>query len=217
MTTILCIAEHDDEHPARQPLDGLRICRWHHRKTKGAIMLMPSLYDLLTSHLTGASIHTTDLVHTSPTPGLSLNPKVLEARSSLAWHLKLWARIGLEEGPWDIAPADTMLDVAKWITLRLDWYSAQNWTDDFVNESITLVNTARRLQQPNRIAQFVVGKCPEPDCTGTLISEMRPADDKLPSLIWCDREAIEGETAHQWPADQWLILGRQVKRIEESA
>lgn len=218
MTTGNCIANHDQP---RLALTGLRVCIAHQRRTAEAISLMPNLYVMLSQYLIGGpSAAAGEFVRSTPTPGLNLNPKVLAARTALLNHLHCWARIGMDEGPWHSCPADEPKSISVWIVTRLDWYLTQNWADEFVRESIDLQRTAENLRQPSTIKRFEVGSCPEPDCQGTLISEIRATDSLLPSLIWCDIAPIDEETGkqiHIWTPDKWHTMGRKVHKIEEQS
>lgn len=217
MTPTLCTAAHDQP---RMALGGLQVCAWHVKKTTVAISLMPALHEMLSGYLTLAGGGTAgEFIRSSPTPGLNLDPNVATARTDLLNHLHCWARIGAEEGPWDTWPADEPAAIARWLLVRLDWYLSQSWAGEFARESIDLHRMALYLRQPQAVKRFTVGPCPEPDCTGTLITEIRPADDLLPSRIWCDLAPIDpetGEQIHIWTPDRWLLLGRQVDRKKEA-
>lgn len=207
-----CISDHGDQ--PRRALDGLQVCAGCESRTREAIAKMPALWTMLAQYLTGGSRPAGEFVRSSPTPGLTLNDRVSTARTDILNHLHCWARIGLDEGPWTpaAAPTDAPASIAAWIVTRLDWYLAHDWADEFVRESINLARTAENLRQPATIRRFEVGPCPEPDCGGTLLTELRPTDSLLPSLIWCDKAPMDddGVQLHQWPADQWYQLGRKI-------
>lgn len=214
----LCKAHHDQP---RLAANGLKVCSTHQRKTIEAIAALPNLYQMLAEYLTnGSSSATGEFVRSTPTPGLNLNTRVSTARTDILNHLHCWARIGIDEGPWTSSPNDTPLNIATWIVTRNDWYLNQDWTEEFVRESIDLQHTSQRLQQPTTIKRFTVGPCPEPDCTGTLITELRREDDLLPSLIWCDiaqNDPETGKQTHLWTPDKWLTIGRKINAIEDIA
>jgi len=213
-----CISDHGDK--PRRAADGLRVCAGCQTRTRDGIVTMPALWTMLAGCLTGgASSPVGEFVRSSPTPGLNLNDRAATARTDIRNHLHCWARIGLDEGPWKLAPVDTLPTIAAWIAMRLDWYLAQDWSDEFVRETVDLARTANSLRQPETIRRFEVGPCPEPDCGGTLLTELRATDSLLPSLVWCDKAPVDedGVQVHVWPADQWYQLGRKIHGSEVTA
>lgn len=217
MTTIanLCLIDHD---PARRATPGLTVCNACRTHTLDATAQMPALWRHLEDYLdtrTG-SASTGPIVTTSRDPGLNLNQAVVRTRSNIRIHLECWTRIGIDEGPWHTQPPATLTAMAAWIATRIDWYCNQEWSGEFVAETLELRSEGRRHRQPNKAATFTVGPCPEPDCTGTLITRLRPADSLLPSVIWCDtapEDPETGEQLHVWPAgDGWHQLGRKIHK-----
>ena len=210
----LCICEHSEP---RLALSGLVICGWHHANVRDAIAELPAIHSGLEKHLTSTGSGAQERVNSTPQPGLSLNPRVTQARADILTHLHCWARIGSEEGPWATAPKDTPQAITTWIVDRLDWYCAREWSEEFVRETLELHRESERLLTPNDTRRFTVGRCPEPECGGTLITLLRPEDSLLPSVVWCDTAEVDpetGEQQHIWPAGEWRQLGRKVTGMD---
>lgn len=202
-----CILEHD---PPRHVMRGLRVCTAHRWQILDATAQLPALHAHLAEWLTrkgGSGAPVTG----SRDPGLSLNSEAVKARDHIAMHLSCWVRIAAEEHAWLIPPLtrvgdspDPITAHAHWIAQRVDWYLAQPWALEFSRETLNLRAEGRRLRQPNRTRQFQLQRpCPHDGCEGWLVTELRPADDLWPSLIWCDATA-DHDDPHQWPADEWL-------------
>jgi hypothetical protein len=214
-TTALCTAPHDQP---RRALDGLVICEWHRRTALDATAQLPALHDHLAEWLPAAT--STGPTRGTSDPGLKINHAVIRTRDNIARHLRSWTAIGIDEGPWTTSPQHDLPALAAWICLRLDWYCAQDWSAEFVTQTLELRREGRSHRQANQSRMFDIGKpCPEPDCTGTLVATIRPADDLLPSQVRCDLAPIDedGNPIHIWPADKWLALGRGVLKREETA
>ena len=208
----LCLTSHD---PHRQTAPGHTVCHGCRTHALDATTQMPALWQHLENYLdtrTGGSSNS-PIVTTSRDPGLTLNQAVLRTRTSIRTHLECWTRIGIDEGPWHTQPPATLTAMATWIATRIDWYTNQDWSGEFIAQTLELRAEGRRHRQPNQSSTFTVGPCPEPDCGGTLITCLRPADSLLPSVIWCDTAPTDpdtGEQLHVWPADKWLKLGRKI-------
>lgn len=222
----LCICDHDQP---RLALSGLVICGWHRTQARVGIEQIADLYYALEEQLTSAGGGTQERVNSTPQPGLSLNPKVVEVRQEIINHLQTWARVGLESGTWATWPTDSPRSIAAWIVTRIDWYSSHEWSDCFVEETLQIHSKARAHSQPNGVRRFDMKRaCPEPDCKGTLYAELRPAGFEmngtkveLPSVVWCDVAPIDPETGQQthgpWPANEWIALGRHIEAKEQGA
>jgi hypothetical protein len=214
-TTALCNAPHDRP---RRALDGLVVCEWHRRTALDATAQLPALHDHLAEWLPAPS--STGPTRGTSDPGLKVNHAVIRTRDNIRRHLRAWIQIALDEGPWRQPPTGDLPALAQWICTRIDWYCAQDWSAEFVTQTLELRREGRSHRQANQARMFDIGKpCPEPDCTGTLVATIRPADDLLPSQVRCDLAPIDedGNPIHVWPADKWLILGRGVLKREETA
>lgn len=215
MTQTLCLVDHD---PARQAAPGSTVCHGCRTHALDATAQMPHLWQHLEDYLDSrtGSASNGPIVSTSRDPGLNLNQAVVRTRANIRIHLECWTRIGIDEGPWHTRPTNRLEGMAAWIATRIDWYTSQDWSGEFVTQTLELRSEGRRHRQPNKAATFTVGPCPEPDCQGTLITRLRPADSLLPSVIWCDTAPVDeetGEQLHVWPAgDGWHQLGRKIHK-----
>jgi len=196
----------------------LTVCRWHATRTERAITEIPALYTALERRLVSTGSQAmTGLPSGSTDPGLNLNHRVAQARTDMRNNLTAWAKTAIEERHMT-PPPDTMPALAAFITAQIDWYLAQPWTRQFVNDTLDDWTIARTLNDPNPVRMIEVGPCPEPDCDGQLTARIRPADSLLPHDVSCDQSPRDddGELLHSWTADKWLTLGRKITRMEES-
>jgi len=209
--TTICRLEH--RKPAQQE-PGLDVCAWHADRTKRALQQLPTLYSDLETILNPSGKATTTVAVT-PDPGIKLDHRVVTCRTDIRASLTTWTRVGIEEGPWDTWPQDHIPGICQWLRTRCDWYLAQPFGHQFVLDVTGPWETGLRLLDPNPVRRFAVGPCPQ--CTGTLIANLRPADDLLPAIVICDNTPIddEGQPEHQWTADRWLHMGRLVKAKEQ--
>ena len=215
-THALCLVDHDPR--PRQAAPGSTVCHGCRLHALDATAQMPALWHHLENYLDtrNSSSPLTGMPTGTPDPGISINHAVARTRANIRIHLECWTRIGIDEGPWHTQPPATLTAMAHWIATRIDWYTNQDWSDEFITQTLELRAEGRRHRQPNKAATFTVGPCPEPDCTGTLITRLRPADSLLPSVIWCDTAPVDeetGEQLHVWPAgDGWHQLGRKIHK-----
>ena len=219
MSSELCTTGHQ---PPRSAAPGLLVCNGCAHHAADAIRLMPHLHTLLASYLDTASHGKnpgSGAVSTSHHPGLKLDTAVAEARADIESCLTTWVSYALSPRPdgrpaFSTPPATTRPhDTAGWILDRIDWYLTDDQAADFTHDTTRTYARAKRQRQRDHTATFSIGPCPEPDCSGTLITRMRPADSLLPSVIWCDAAPTDpetGEQTHTWPAGAWLKLGAKV-------
>lgn len=190
----------------------LTVCTWHADRAEQAVSELPSLYDALGERLAaGGGSALTGMPHSDPDPGISLDHRKVACRTNIRNNLAAWARTAVIERGFT-PPLETVPAMAVFITVQIDWYTSQPSARQFCSDVIDDWHTARALNDPNKIRSFAVGPCPEPDCEGTLIARIRPADDLLPHDVTCDcsPEDEDGNLTHIWPADKWMLLGRRV-------
>lgn len=186
----------------------LDLARWHHR-----------LAGYLPARANGVSD-----IHGTPDHGLKVDHAVIATRSNIALHMRCWVEIGVTDGGFDELPGVGVPAHALWLHQRNDWFcNGQPDTracDEYVRDTLALRREAERHQQPNMARRITLRDehgdgypCPEPDCTGTLVAVMRPADDLLPPVVRCDATDHDNpDNAHAWAADEWLMLGRRIRK-----
>jgi hypothetical protein len=222
----LCEAPHDTP---RTSATGLRVCTGHAHAAGDALASLPTIHANLALYLnaTGNGTGAGPIVTTSRDPGLRIDNAVAAARADIQQCLIGWADYAITprpehvtgnvhqlRAPFTHGPARRNLTtIAHWIARRITWYLTDTRAADFATDLADTARRARSQRQHNHAATFAIGPCPEPDCTGTLITRLRPADSLLPSVIWCDASPTDEETGqqlHTWPADKWLTLGRKI-------
>ena len=204
--------EHDRESRVVAPLT---VCTWHRDRAERAVAELPALYEFLGRRLVSSgATGLTGLPHGSRDPGIDLNYRVAQARTDIRNNLSTWARVAIEERSMH-APPDTVSAIAAFVVAQVEWFASQAFARQFVSDVIDDWQTARSLSDPNRTRRFEVGPCPEPDCEGVLIAQIRPKDSLLPHDVTCHLSPADeetGELLHTWPADKWMTLGRKVVR-----
>ncbi len=225
----LCDAEHVNPTIA---LPGLRVCAHHKAQAVQALTALPDIHRELEEYLVSAGTgNSGTIVSTSIDPGLRLDFAVAKARRVIEQCLIGWVIYAIvpivvdENGTrtgrsrLNIHPPQgrTPAALAHWIRTHLDWYLAQGNAAAFIDD-ITHVSRSGRSQRQHDYVRHVdlQQPCPEPDCHGTLMTRLRPADDLLPSEIWCSEAPTDpetGEQTHVWPAGEgWHQLGRKIHR-----
>ena len=192
----------------RLAADGLRLCHIHTR-------------DIATDAYRAAEVHTELALaltrsdrpgeRTSGTrdPGLVVNERAVEARTLIRHTLVAWCRLIAEERGIDL-PRDEVAAMGDYIARHAHWLAAHPAAGDASAEMRELAVRAHRIAYPDGTRVVAVGPCPRDGCGGTIRAVLRASDSLLPSRIVCDANAD-----HVWPADQWLTLGRQLRRARE--
>jgi hypothetical protein len=208
----LCIMDHD---PAKRALDGIDVCAWHRQRVGQAIAELPGQYDNLARRLVSTGTALTGMPTGTRDPGITIDPRVSQLRTDIHNTLTTWVRIAVEERDTS-TPSDTVPALAVYLLHHLDWYLHHPGSRQFVIDMLNNRDDARRLIDPNRVRSFEVGRCPEPDCNGTLIARLRPLDKLLPHDVTCDTSPLDDDDVpiHYWPADKWLTMGRRIRRAD---
>ena len=196
--TALCPLEHAKP---QQQADPFVVCRWHADQASIAVPGLARLHRDLEARLIPASEHAER--HGTTTPGLNLDPRVVECRADIVNVASTWARVVVDERDLTAPPDDLRL-IGTFLYRNLDWLLSQRFGHQAVLDFTGPWETGKRLLWPNPERIFEVGRCP--DCDGTLIARIRPTASILPNLIACDRDA-----QHAWTADRWLLLGRRMR------
>lgn len=201
----LCPLEHDPPVIARNV-----VCEDHERRTRRALNDLPKIHTQLATILQPHTTNNTGKITTTPSPGLALDPRVVQCRTDIDTILRAWT------GPditcqWNTIPEPTIPGRATWLRLRLPILLRAHYAPAFVLDITSPFETANRLLDPNPTRVFPVGPCPV--CDGTLIAQLRPADPLLPAHVTCNTSPLTetGEPEHSWTADRWLILGRMIR------
>jgi len=158
------------------------------------------LYDELALVLTGGSGHT-GRVSGSPDRTRLPNPAAIAS----------WCRLVAEERGVEL-PEDTVADMGAYIARHAHWLAAHPAAGEAADELRELAHGRPwRVCYPDGTRAVDVGPCPHDGCDGTIRALLRRADSLLPSAIVCD-----ADEQHEWPASQWMSLGRQLRRAGET-
>lgn len=201
----LCPADHRDDKP-RRAADGLLLCIWHRDRLERHLAELPALYVACEATLAGRSgTNTTGPVSGTAEPSWAVSDRPSAAREHVRVFLHGWVRVVLEEGPWQVAPADRIPALAAWLVARTDWLAAREWASEVALNAAETHSEARRAAYPEPVSRAKLGRCPEENCDGNLTAIVRRADSLLPTTVRCD---VSDE--HVWTADQWQALGRRM-------
>lgn len=193
----------------RRAADGLRLCWQHARHLETDARQLAPLYDELALALAGIS---SPICRVSGSPDRSSripNPAAIEVRGTIRAVLAAWCRL-IAEGRGVELPRDEVADMSEYVARHAHWLAAHPAAGDASAELRELAVRAHRIAYPDGTRVVAVGPCPRDGCDGTIRAVLRASDSLLPSRIVCDANAD-----HVWPADQWLTLGRQLRRARE--
>lgn len=189
----------------RLAADGVRLCAWHTEKIADDATQLAELHAEIGLRLANSG---TAGEKTSGTkdPGLLLNDRAVEIRTEIRHVLVSWSLLITEERGIQPPPDDTR-SIGAFITRHAQWLAAHPAAADASNELRDLTRRAWGVAYPSGSRVFEVSHCPEPGCSGTIKAIVRRTDSLLPSSLVCDLDE-----EHQWPANEWLTLGRKLRR-----
>lgn len=203
----LCLTAHDDRERLAAP--GLRLCHGCRDRLERHVAELPALYRECELALAGTrGKGDSDPVTHRRDPGLVLSIPAMQAREHVRVELSSWVRIGLDEGPWDQAPADTITAMAVWIVGRLDWYAARDYADEVARTFADTHAEAWSAAYPSGASRIDIAACVEDECAGMLSAYVRSDDDLLPAVIRCSADA-----EHAWASGDWRSLERRITAV----
>jgi hypothetical protein len=162
----------------------------------------------------------------SGTPGAvsELNDRAVQVRWQIHHDMVTTIRLVMDErGLKAITRQPDIAGMARWLLNHVDWLAAHPSAGERAAQAASWPGQARSAIHPNPPKHVQVGPCVRPDYAGTLTAIVKPQDSLLPSAIFCSwwtsldmekRTALieDGATPHEWSADQWHALGRQMQR-----
>lgn len=209
-TPVLCPAQHRDDAP-RRAADGLVLCTSCRDRLERHLAELPALHRACERMLVPSGrANGAGPVSGTTEPSWAVSDAPAHAREVIRVELVAWTRVVLEEGPWQVAPPDTLTGMAAWLILRTDWMAARPWADEVARTIADTRNEAWRAAYPNPIKRVRVGECPEPGCEGELHAVVRDQDDLLPATILCDVAGRDPEDPHEWTPEEWRELRRRM-------
>jgi len=191
----------------RPAADGLQLCWPHVGWLEADARQAAELYDELALVLAGGAGHG-ERTSGSPDRTRLPNPAAMEARATIRAVLASWCRLIAEERGVEL-PRDEVADMGAYIARHAHWLAAHPAAGEAADELRELVRVARRIAYPDGTRAVDVGPCPHDGCGGTLRALLRRGDPLLPAVVVC---SVDDQ--HEWSADQWLTLGRQLRLRE---
>ncbi|KOV58616.1 hypothetical protein [Streptomyces sp. MMG1121] len=133
-----------------------------------------------------------------------LDISVLDARHNILTILESWSGMVVEKLGTN-APPRTVLSLARFLTLHLDWLAGQPPAVDFADEIEALVVELRRTidPEPNDL-HTLIRHCVVDNCPGT-ISAFPQRGAGAGSSITCS-------SGHSWEVCEWLSLRKLMER-----
>jgi hypothetical protein len=189
----------------RLAADGLRLCHLHTRRIAEDATQAAELHDELTLRLTGAG-QAGQRMSGTPDHGTDLDPRAVDARATIRHTLVSWCHLIAEERGHAL-PADTVPALGAYVARHAEWLAATEYADEASDELHGLVSAGYPIAYPSGARVFPIGSCPHEGCAGTIKAILRRVDSLLPSSLQCD-----ADEEHAWAADQWIALGRKLRR-----
>jgi hypothetical protein len=196
----------------RRALDGLNLCDVCTNRIGEDAAAAAELWHELELVLARAS-GTGEKTSGSRERGLRVNERALEARTLIRHTLVSWCLMVSEERGI-AAPRDTVTAMGEYLNKHRQWLSAHPAAKDCSDEMWELAHGRTwRAAFPNPVTIVPLGRCPMPDCPGTITAVVRKGDALLPSSVDCDQPPADGAlTPHHWPwgSDEWKVLKRDL-------
>ncbi|HEX5995977.1 MAG TPA: hypothetical protein VFY84_12615 [Jiangellales bacterium] len=213
-----CASEQCRGCQPRLAADGLRLCVVHTRAIGDDAYRAAEVHAELALVL-AASDRPGERTSGTRERGLAVNERAVWARATIRHVLVSWCRLIAEERGIT-PPADDITSLAGYLAKHADWLSASDYADEVSDELRDLAHGEPwRVAYPTGARVFEVGPCPETvdgaPCPGVVRAVLRRTDSLLPSELVCDHRPDpepEDWTPHRYLADQWLTLGRKLRR-----
>ena len=194
--------------------DGLRLCPLHTTRISTDALRIAEL-DHEIEEVLARSGRVGERTSGTADHGTVLNDRAVEVRTEIRHTLVAWCRLVAEERGIHLPP--NHLDaMAAYLATHHVWLAAHKTANDSSDELSSLARRAYSAAYPNPPIVVRIGHCPKPDCPGELTALVRQQDSMLPSGItcswWDELKDKTDQEPHQWSADQWHALGRQMAR-----
>lgn len=191
----------------RRAADGLNLCQRHTDLIAEDAYTAGRLYRVLAAQLAASGLPG-ERTSGSRDPGLKINLHALGARIVIRHTLVGWTTLIADERGVTLPADDDTATLGAYVARHAVWLAGQPGTvpADASWELRDLVSTAYPIAYPSGARIFDVAPCPTEGCPGTLRAVLRRSDALLPAVIVCSED-----DRHQWSADRWLALGRQIR------
>ncbi|MEZ0069969.1 hypothetical protein ABIA32_006017 [Streptacidiphilus sp. MAP12-20] len=202
MKVHLCARDHSQEIPAAT---GSVLCAPCIKQVERTLRMLPSL-------------HRECLHHIAPTPRRlnptkvsgsrrrdHLNASALDARHNLLTILESWSEVVAQE-LGAVTPARSVPQLARFLTLNLQWLAAQPPAADFADEIEGLrLECLRAIDAESGAATTPARECFMDGCTGTVSASSRSIQESGASSITCS-------SGHSWEMHEWITLRQLMKQ-----
>ena len=205
MSSLLCPL-HPETKP-RQTLPGLHLCGWHVDGLTDDLGAIAAAW--------GGLLAAVDPRHHSDQSGtrvsgtaedrIPIDPHAVDVQVQARRHvLGLATRLMLDT---DYRPypdeRNAVPGLARWVGRHADWLAGQDDAAQIVEMVRCDLHDVRAVAYPSGVRVFDVAPCPVVDCGGRIEAVI---GDEQVSVLRCS-----ASTAHEWTADRWLFLGRQLQ------
>ena len=173
----------------------LTICTECRDEAEENLVELPQLYDMCAYMLDVRKPRLRERVSGHRPQGIVLRDAVVSIRSDILGVLASWCGLVASErgvpGPDELS----IPRLSTFVLVHFGWLTAHQAGPEFTDELAALADRARAVLTPEPATEMTLGPCPRPGCGWTLRAEGHP-----PKRIRC-------EAGHEWPPDQWLLLG----------
>lgn len=188
------------------------------RAATGSILCAPCIRQVERNLRALPGLHRECLHHVSPTPRRTnptkvsgsrkrdyLDISVLDARHHILAILESWSEIVVEK-LGITSPARSVPHLVRFLTLHLEWLTAQPPAADFADEIESLIVELRRTIDPDPSdLHTLISKCVVDDCTGMISASPKSSGNAGGSSINCS-------SGHSWEMREWLTLRQLMER-----
>ncbi|MGX1915396.1 hypothetical protein ACWIID_42290 [Streptomyces phaeochromogenes] len=134
-----------------------------------------------------------------------LDISVLDARHNILTILESWSGMVVEK-LGTLTPPRTVPHLARFLTLHLEWLTAQPPAVDFADEIESLVVELRQTIDPDPSdLHTLIRKCVVDNCSGTISASSRNNGGAGSGNITCS-------SGHSWEMCEWLGLRELLER-----
>ena len=205
MTSSLLCPLHPDTKP-RQVLPGLHLCAWH---VDGITEDLDDIAATWTGLLAAVDPHHAQgesgtRVSGTPEDRIPIDAHAVDVQVQVRRHvLDLATRLMLDSDYRPYSDEGTVPGLARWVGRHADWVARQDDARHVVETLRADLHDMRAVAYPSGTRVFDVAPCPVTDCAGRIEAVI---GDEQVSVLRCS-----ADRAHEWAADRWLFLGRQLR------
>ncbi|MFI6340937.1 hypothetical protein [Streptomyces sp. NPDC050535] len=197
-----CPRKHVQEIPAAA---GSALCVRCIRQAEHNLRILPALHQESLHHLSPTPRRTNPTKVSGSRNRDHLDISVLDARHNILAILESWSGIVVEKLGRH-SPDRSVPQLARFLTVNLEWITAQPPAADFADEIDSIAAELRRTIDPDPSdLSTLTRKCVVDDCTGTISAAPQRGGGKIRSSIACS-------SGHSWEMREWLALRQLIER-----